>query len=78
MSTSQRGATPETQPGVPGSGRVWTVLSVLAGLYLIGFGGLVVMAGEADDSPGLGGLGLITAAIGATILIRLFWPRRRS
>lgn len=30
--------------------RLWLALSVLAGLFLIGFGGFVVMAGKADDS----------------------------
>lgn len=50
--------------------RAWRVLTVLAGLFLVAFGGVVVLAGEADDSPGLGGLGLITALIGAAMLVR--------
>lgn len=58
--------------------RMWTVLSVVAGLFLMGFGALVVVAGEADDSPGLGGLGLITAAIGVGMLLRLLVRRRRN
>ncbi|MHA7862556.1 hypothetical protein ACX1DX_14465 [Tessaracoccus sp. Y36] len=46
------------------------VLSIAAGVFLVAFGGLVVMAGQADDSPGLGGLGLITVVIGAVLLVR--------
>ncbi len=58
--------------------RLWLVLSVLAGLFLIGFGGFVVMAGQADDSPGLGGLGLITAIIGIVMLVRTLAAGRSS
>lgn len=50
----------------------------MAGAYLIGFGGLITVAGEMDDSPGLGGLGLITAAIGVVMLIRVLWGRGRA
>jgi hypothetical protein len=50
--------------------RIWRVLAVVAGAYLVLFGGFVVFAGEADDSPGLGGLGLITVAIGLGMLYR--------
>ncbi|MBB1509586.1 hypothetical protein [Tessaracoccus sp. MC1756] len=50
--------------------RWWRVLSIAAGSFLVVFGGLVVMAGQADDSPGLGGLGLITVAIGGVLLVR--------
>ena len=57
--------------------RTWTVLSVVAGLFLIAFGGWVVMLGQADDSPGLGGLGLITASIGLVMLVRLLLRGRR-
>ena len=59
-------------------GMLWRVLAVLAGVYLTGFGALVMWAGEADDSPGLGGLGLITALIGVVMLVRQSWPRRTS
>lgn len=55
--------------------RLWLALSVLAGLFLIGF---VVMAGQADDSPGLGGLGLITAIIGIVMLVRTLAAGRSS
>lgn len=51
--------------------RLWTILSALAGVYLVAFGALVVSLGQADDSPGLGGLGLITAVIGVMMLVRL-------
>ncbi len=52
------------------SARIWRVLALVAGAYLVLFGGFVVFAGQADDSPGLGGLGLLTVAIGAGILYR--------
>ncbi|WP_432559008.1 hypothetical protein [Granulicoccus sp. GXG6511] len=58
--------------------RWWVVLSVLAGLYLVVFGGFVILLGEADDSPGFGGLGLITAVIGLVILVRLLLRGRTS
>ena len=57
-------------------GRVWWVLTILAGVFLIAFGGLVVGFGQADDSPGLGGLGLITATIGLVMLVRVVLARR--
>lgn len=52
------------------SARIWRVLALVAGAYLVLFGGFVVSTGQADDSPGLGGLGLLTVAIGAGILYR--------
>lgn len=52
------------------SSRLWTVLTILSGIFLMAFGGFVVMAGQADDSPGLGGLGLITGLIGLVMLTR--------
>ncbi|MDO5498570.1 MAG: hypothetical protein Q4F67_02695 [Propionibacteriaceae bacterium] len=55
--------------------RLWTVLGVLASIYLMAFGGLVIALGEADDSPGLGGLGLITAFIGVVMLVRTITHR---
>lgn len=51
-------------------GQVWRVLAVIAGAYLIAFGGFVVAVGQADDSPGLGGLGLITMLIGLVMGVR--------
>ena len=51
-------------------GRWWRLLCVLAGLYLVVFGGFVVALGDADDSPGLGGLGLVTAIIGVVMTVR--------
>lgn len=45
------------------------VLAILAGVYLMGLGTLLVFAGEADDSPGLGGLGLLTGLIGLVWLV---------
>ncbi|GAA4896659.1 hypothetical protein GCM10025789_13080 [Tessaracoccus lubricantis] len=56
--------------------RAWLILSVAAGIYLVCFGGFVVMAGQADDSPGLGGLGLITVVIGAVLLVRVLRAAR--
>ena len=53
-------------------------LSVLAGVFLMAFGAFVVLAGEADDSPGLGGLGLITGLIGLVMLIRTVLSLRRT
>lgn len=58
--------------------RVWAVLNIAAGLYLMVFGGFIVAVGEVDDSPGLGGLGLITMGIGAVIIFRTLQGRRRS
>jgi len=52
-------------------GRWWRLLGVLGGLYLVVFGGFVVALGGADDSPGLGGMGLVTAIIGVVMLVRV-------
>ena len=46
---------------------MWKALNIVAGLFLIAFGGFVMSIGQADDSPGLGGLGLITLAIGVVM-----------
>ena len=58
--------------------RIWLVLTIAAGVFLIAFGGFVMTVGQADDSPGLGGLGLITALIGVVMLIRRLAGERRS
>lgn len=55
--------------------QVWGFLGTLAGLFLLCFGGFVVSVGQADDSPGLGGLGLITMVIGAGLWLRLWLNR---
>lgn len=57
-------------------GRIWRILTILAGLFLTAFGAFVVAAGQADDSPGLGGLGLITVGIGLVMLVRAIRPAR--
>lgn len=49
--------------------RLWTALKLIAGVFLCAFGGFVMSVGQADDSPGLGGLGLITVAIGLVMLV---------
>ena len=56
--------------------RMRAVLRAVLSLLLVFFGLLLVMAGQADDSPGLGGIGLIIIA-GAVVL---YWrePRRRQ
>ena len=69
-------ATDPVQP-VPTPSRLWTVLTIAAGLFLLAFGAFVVSVGQADDSPGLGGLGLITMLIGFVLLVRLLRSRRR-
>ena len=43
---------------------MWRALTLLAAVFLVAFGAVVVRAGDLDDSPGLGGLGLVTAVIG--------------
>ena len=43
---------------------------MLAAALLMAVGLLVVMAGEADDSPGLGGLGLLNGLVGLVIGVR--------
>lgn len=58
--------------------RWWAVLTLLAGVFLMAFGAFVVLAGEADDSPGLGGLGLITGLIGLVMIIRTVLSLRRA
>lgn len=55
----------------------WTILCLLARLHLIGLGALVMSVGQSDDSPGLGGLGLVNAAIGLVALVRAVQGRRR-
>ena len=55
--------------------RVWTALAVLAGVFLVAFGGFVMTVGQADDSPGLGGLGLITPIIGLVLAGRALLRR---
>ena len=55
----------------------WTVLSVLAGLLVVVVGAMVTWAGQVDDSPGLGGLGLINALVGVVIVVRAPLARRR-
>lgn len=57
--------------------RTWMILSIAAALFLMAFGSFVVAVGQADDSPGLGGLGLITGGIGVVILIRTLRARRQ-
>lgn len=54
----------------------WTVLSVLAGLLVVAVGAMVTWAGHVDDSPGLGGLGLINALVGVVIVVRTLLARR--
>lgn len=54
----------------------WTVLSVLAGLLVVAVGAMVTWAGQVDDSPGLGGLGLINALVGVVIVVRTLLARR--
>ncbi|WP_420174395.1 hypothetical protein [Luteococcus sp. OSA5] len=54
----------------PSHSRAWTVAQGFAAVYLIGLGALLVVFGQADDSPGLGGLGLINAVIGVVMLVR--------
>ena len=56
--------------------RAWSVLTVLAGIFLIPVGALLVAVGHADDSPGLGGMGLIRASIGLVMVIRVLVARR--
>ena len=63
---------------MPDAQRLWRILTILAGLFLTAFGGFVVTVGQADDSPGLGGLGLITAGIGVVMLVRAVRVRRSS
>ena len=58
--------------------RGWVALTALAGVFLMAFGAFVVLAGEADDSPGLGGLGLITGLIGLVMILRTVLSLRRA
>ncbi|MGO4956180.1 hypothetical protein ACTQ49_02725 [Luteococcus sp. Sow4_B9] len=50
--------------------RAWAVICGFAGVYLVALGGLLAFFGQHDDSPGLGGLGLINAIIGIGVLAR--------
>lgn len=56
--------------------RARAALNVLAGLFLIPLGVLLVAVGQSDDSPGLGGIGWITALIGVVMLLRVLVKRR--
>lgn len=60
------------------TGRTWRILAILAGIFLAAFGAFIVSIGQADDSPGLGGLGLITAGIGVVMLVRALRTRPAS
>ncbi|MEJ5920060.1 MULTISPECIES: hypothetical protein [unclassified Corynebacterium] len=42
----------------------------LISILLVGLGAFVVYLGEQDDSPGLGGIGLIIMVVAAIIAIR--------
>lgn len=53
-----------------GAVRVWRALTLLAAVFLVAFGAVIVRAGDLDDSPGLGGLGLVTAVIGLVMGVR--------
>lgn len=75
MSTPLSPREPSRDQPRRGVSRTWSILSAAAGVFLIAFGALVVMLGQADDSPGLGGLGLITALIGLVMLVRLLRGR---
>lgn len=48
--------------------RHWPTLA--AAVFLVLLGVLLVSLGQADDSPGLGGLGLLTALIGVVMAVR--------
>lgn len=50
---------------------------LLSGLFLMGVGVLLVSAGQADDSPGLGGLGMINGLIGVVMVARQLMALRR-
>ncbi|GEM_PF-5831990 len=58
-----------TQPGRERS-TLWTVLTLLATVLLVGVGLLLVAVGQSDDSPGLGGLGLLNALVGVVMAVR--------
>ena len=66
-SPSRRGEA--TQPGRERS-TLWTVLTLLATVLLVGVGLLLVAVGQSDDSPGLGGLGLLNALVGVVMAVR--------
>ena len=53
-----------------GAARAWRALTLLAAVFLVAFGAVVVRAGDLDDSPGLGGSGLVTAVIGLVMGVR--------
>ena len=57
--------------------RWWVVAVLLSGLFLMGVGVLLVSAGQADDSPGLGGLGMINGLIGVVMVARQLMALRR-
>ena len=48
------------------------------GVVLVVLGTWLVTLGEADDSPGLGGLGIITALIGLVMALRTALASRRG
>ncbi|GAA1391701.1 hypothetical protein [Luteococcus peritonei] len=48
----------------------WTGATLLAATFLVAVGLMLVAFGQADDSPGLGGLGLVNAAIGVVMAWR--------
>ncbi|MGQ0843092.1 MAG: hypothetical protein ACT4QF_03045 [Sporichthyaceae bacterium] len=47
-------------------------------LLFIALGGFAVVAGEADDSPGLSGIGLLTAIAAVVVMVRIKNRRRGS
>lgn len=53
-----------------------TVIPVLVMLIGLGIGALAVIAGEADDSPGLQGLGVLLAVLSLIAGVRML--RRRK
>lgn len=78
VASSSRPARSASAVGVPARPPLWwTVLSVFAAVLLVGVGALVMAAGEADDSPGLGGLGLLNALVGLVIGVRAVSAARR-
>jgi len=57
--------------------RRWLVRTVL-GLLAVLLGAAAVVAGGADDSPGLQGLGVLLAVAGVVVLVRAARRRRTA
>lgn len=54
------------------------ILSYLLALLAVGVGALLLWLGELDDSPGLGGIGLILMVATVLLLVRREVRRRRG